>query len=150
MFSHSAEFREATVMQCISDRVCMHVCIYVCVVLRNTIISYCGEQDKLKERLEVEDGEEVISWEEDTLPFTHLITITGVDISFHKAHPDHACAMLTVLKFPQLKVYRSMYMYRASTRATSYLHSLLVCVDVWMCVCVCVSRWFMRVWQWWR
>ena len=54
-------------MQCISDRVCMH-CIYVCVVLRNTIISYCGEQDKLKERLEVE---EVISWEEDTLPFTH-------------------------------------------------------------------------------
>ena len=94
VFSHSAEFREATVMQ----------------------------------------------WEEDTLPFIHLTTIAGVDISFHKAHPDHACAMLTVLKFPQLKVYCSMYMYRARTRATSYLHSLLVCVCVcaWMCVCVCV------------
>ncbi|CAI8045778.1 Endonuclease V [Geodia barretti] len=62
------------------------------------------EQEELKERLEVEDGEEVASWEGDTLPFARLTTIAGVDISFDKAHPDHACAMLTVLTYPQLKV----------------------------------------------
>ena len=64
----------------------------------------CREQEKLKDRLEVEDGEEVASWESDTLPFAHLTTIAGVDISFDKAHPDHACAMLAVLSYPQLKV----------------------------------------------
>ncbi|CAI8010607.1 Endonuclease V [Geodia barretti] len=62
------------------------------------------EQEELKERLEVEDGEEVASWEGDTLPFARLTTIAGVDISFDKAHPDHACAMLTVLTYPELKV----------------------------------------------
>ncbi|CAI8025456.1 Endonuclease V, partial [Geodia barretti] len=62
------------------------------------------EQEELKERLEVEDGEEVASWEGDTLPFARLTTTAGVDISFDKAHPDHACAMLTVLTYPQLKV----------------------------------------------
>ena len=52
----------------------------------------------------MEDGEEVACWEGDTLPFSHLTTIGGVDISFDKRHPNHACAMLTVLTFPGLKV----------------------------------------------
>ena len=73
-------------------------------VFQSVCILCCREQDELKERLEIEDDEEVMSWEEDTLPFTHLTTIGGVDISFDKTHPDHACAMLTVLKYPQLKV----------------------------------------------
>ena len=57
----------------------------------------------------MEDGEEVASWEGDTLPFARLTTIAGVDISFDKAHPDHACAMLTVLTYPQLKVLHTLY-----------------------------------------
>ena len=64
----------------------------------------CREQEELKQRLVVEDGEEVCSWEEDTRPFTHLTTVAGVDISFDKDHPNHACAMLSVLSYPQLKV----------------------------------------------
>ena len=71
------------------------VCVCVCVF---------REQDELKQRLLVEDGEEVLSWQEDTLPFAHLATIAGVDISFDKDCPDHACAMLTILSYPQLEV----------------------------------------------
>ena len=67
-------------------------------------MSVIREQEELKEKLEVEDSEEVTGWEEDTLPFTHLTTIAGVDISFDKTDPNHACAMLAVLSYPQLKV----------------------------------------------
>lgn len=64
----------------------------------------CREQDNLKLKLRVEDGDEARSWEEDTLPFAHLSIVAGVDISFEKEQPNHACAMLSVLSYPQLKV----------------------------------------------
>ena len=75
------------------------------------ICTVCREQEELKQRLVVEDGEEVWSWEEDTRPFTHLTTVAEVDISFDKDHPNHACAMLSVLSYPQLKVYLYLCVY---------------------------------------
>ena len=46
-----------------------------------------------------------IIWGESTNnPFSNLNLIGGVDISFDKDDPDHACACLVVLSFPELKV----------------------------------------------
>ena len=63
------------------------------------------EQEYLKLKLREEDEDEVRSWEEDTHPFAHLTTVAGVDISFDKVNPNHACAMLAILNYPQLKVH---------------------------------------------
>ena len=46
-----------------------------------------------------------IIWDESTNnPFSNLNLIGGVDISFVKDDPDHACACLVVLSFPELEV----------------------------------------------
>ena len=83
------------------------MCMLYATEITIMVMVVCREQEGLKERLEVGDGEEVASWVEDTLPFAHLNTIAGVDISFDKTHPDHACAMLAILSYPQLKVKHS-------------------------------------------
>ncbi|CAH3105756.1 unnamed protein product [Pocillopora meandrina] len=60
------------------------------------------EQIELKEKLVRKD---CIIWGESTNnPFSNLNLIGGVDISFVKDDPDHACACLVVLSFPELKV----------------------------------------------
>lgn len=60
------------------------------------------EQIELKEKLVCKD---CIIWGESTNnPFSNLNLIGGVDISFDKDDPDHACACLVVLSFPELKV----------------------------------------------
>ena len=46
-----------------------------------------------------------IIWGESTNnPFSNLNLVGGVDISFVKDDPDHACACLVVLSFPELEV----------------------------------------------
>ena len=60
------------------------------------------EQIELKEKLVCKD---CIIWGESTSnPFSNLSLIGGVDISFVKDDPDHACACLVVLSFPKLEV----------------------------------------------
>lgn len=60
------------------------------------------EQIELKEKLVCKD---CIIWGESTNnPFSNLNLIGGVDISFVKDDPDHACACLVVLSFPKLEV----------------------------------------------
>lgn len=60
------------------------------------------EQIELKEKLVRKD---CIIWGESTNnPFSNLNLIGGVDISFVKDDPDHACACLVVLSFPELEV----------------------------------------------
>ena len=61
-------------------------------------------QEELKLKLIERDSEEVLSWKKDDDPFSSLHHIGGVDISFDKTTPDHACAMLTILSFPELEV----------------------------------------------
>ena len=50
------------------------------------------------------DCEEVLGWSEGTDSFAGLHHVGGVDISFDKETPNHACAMLCVLSFPSLEV----------------------------------------------
>ena len=60
------------------------------------------EQIELKKKLVCND---CIIWGESTSnPFSNLSVIGGVDISFVKDDPDHACACLVVLSFPKLEV----------------------------------------------
>lgn len=60
------------------------------------------EQIELKKKLVCKD---CIIWGESTSnPFSNLSLIGGVDISFVKDDPDHACACLVVLSFPELEV----------------------------------------------
>ena len=65
---------------------------------------YCREQEVLKAQLVQEDGEDVLSWQNGENLFHGLHHIAGVDISFSKDKPNSACAMLTVLTFPDLEV----------------------------------------------
>ncbi len=51
-----------------------------------------------------EDREDVHGWIKDQNPFGRLYFIAGVDISFQKDSPTTACAMLTILTFPELEV----------------------------------------------
>ena len=62
------------------------------------------EQEILKSQLVQEDDDVVLSWRKGDDLFDGLHHIAGVDISFSKDNPDCACAMLTVLTFPDLKV----------------------------------------------
>lgn len=49
--------------------------------------------------------EDCVKWGDSTEdPFSNLNLIGGVDISFPKEDPDHACACLVVLTFPELEV----------------------------------------------
>ena len=50
------------------------------------------------------DSGEVLSWRLDKDRFSGLHHVAGVDISFVKESPNQACAMITVLNFPELKV----------------------------------------------
>ena len=63
-----------------------------------------SEQEKLKSQLVEEDTVEVKSWQAGDELFGNLKYVAGVDISFEKKNPDHACAMLTILSFPELIV----------------------------------------------
>ena len=67
-------------------------------------IHVCSEQEKLKSQLIEEDSDEVKSWHTGGELFGNLKYIAGVDISFEKENPNHACAMLTILSFPELTV----------------------------------------------
>lgn len=58
-------------------------------------------QDTLKLQLVERDSEEVISWSKDFS--TGLRHIAGVDISFDRKCPSHACAMLCILSYPALE-----------------------------------------------
>ena len=58
----------------------------------------------MKSQLVEEDDEGVLSWRKGDDPFDGLYHIAGVDISFSKDNPNCACAMLTVLTFPDLEV----------------------------------------------
>lgn len=64
----------------------------------------CREQEQLKSQLVEMDSDDVRSWRKGDNPFANLQHIAGVDISFEKEHPTHACAMLAILSFPDLKV----------------------------------------------
>lgn len=59
-------------------------------------------QNELKLELLERDSEEVACWRE--APHIGLHHVAGVDISFDKEHPNHACALLAVLSFPALDV----------------------------------------------
>lgn len=59
-------------------------------------------QDTLKLQLVEKDSEEVASWGEDFS--TGLHHLAGVDISFDRKCPSHACAMLCILSYPSLDV----------------------------------------------
>ena len=61
-------------------------------------------QEEMKSELIEEDSAEVQSWNKEGNAFSGLHHIAGVDISFEKDRPNHACAMLTVLSFPTLEV----------------------------------------------
>ncbi len=63
-----------------------------------------SEQESLKQKLVEEDREEVRSWRRGDDTLANLKYVAGVDISFIKESPNHACAMVTVLSFPHLKV----------------------------------------------
>ncbi len=68
----------------------------------------CSEQDELKARLVEVDSEEVLSWRSVDDQFSQLHHVAGVDISFGKESPSQACAMITILNFPQLEVGKSL------------------------------------------
>ena len=59
----------------------------------------------MKLKLIPEDSEEVLSWQKGDNLFEGLHHVAGVDISFSKNNSDTACAMLTVLTYPDLKVH---------------------------------------------
>ena len=67
----------------------------------------CREQENLKSQLVEIDSDEVKSWRKGADLFSDLQHVAGVDTSFDKEHPTHACAMLAILSFPDLKVWRS-------------------------------------------
>lgn len=73
-------------------------------VLLCKFISISREQEFLKSQLVQEDSEDVLSWRKGDDHFDGLHHIAGVDISFSKDNPNNACAMLTVLTFPDLEV----------------------------------------------
>lgn len=62
------------------------------------------EQEVLKSQLVQEDSKDVLSWQKGDNLFDGLHHIAGVDISFSKDNPNNACAMLTVLSYPDLEV----------------------------------------------
>lgn len=64
------------------------------------------EQEHLKSRLSQEDSDEVLSWQKEGNRFDGLHHVAGVDISFSKDNPDSACAMLAILSYPELEVWR--------------------------------------------
>lgn len=64
-------------------------------------------QEELKMKLVESDSDEVLSWCKEGNPYSSLHHIGGVDISFDKARPPLACAMLTILSFPSLEVLHS-------------------------------------------
>ena len=66
------------------------------------------EQEFLKSQLVQEDSEDVLSWQKGDNLFDGLHHVAGVDISFSKDNPNSACAMLTVLAFPDLEVCSSV------------------------------------------
>jgi deoxyinosine 3'endonuclease (endonuclease V) len=68
------------------------------------LLSLSREQETLKSQLVQEDDEDVLSWRKGDDLFIGLHHIAGVDISFSKDNPNCACAMLTVLTFPNLEV----------------------------------------------
>ncbi|KAL5473519.1 hypothetical protein EMCRGX_G028010 [Ephydatia muelleri] len=59
------------------------------------------EQEELRNLLQQKDSDDVKTWASD---FSKLRYVAGVDISFEKENPKHACATLAVLSFPDLKV----------------------------------------------
>ena len=59
------------------------------------------EQAKLRDLLQQKDSDDVKMWASD---FSKLRYVAGVDISFEKENPNHACATIAVLSFPELKV----------------------------------------------
>ena len=71
------------------------------------LLILCREQEELKSQLVELDSDEVKSWKKGAGPFSDLRHVAGVDISFDKEHPTHACAMLAILSFPDLKVCHS-------------------------------------------
>ena len=50
------------------------------------------------------DSEEVLQWGSAEGMFSQLHHVAGVDISFMKESPNQACAMISILNFPQLEV----------------------------------------------
>lgn len=69
------------------------------------ILQY-SEQDELKKKLIENDSDEVNGWksQDGSDSFRYLKRIGGVDISFDKAKPDRACAIISILKYPSLEV----------------------------------------------
>ena len=63
----------------------------------------CREQEELKARLVEEDCAAVRDWARGEDPFASLRYVAGVDISFEKDQPDHACAMVVVMELPALE-----------------------------------------------
>ena len=66
----------------------------------------CSEQDELKKKLIETDSDDVNGWksQDGSDLFRYLRRIGGVDISFDKAKPDCACAIISILKYPSLEV----------------------------------------------
>lgn len=78
-------------------------------IIHQTI--YYREQDELKKRLIEKDSEEVVSWRCADNLFQNLRFIGGVDISFDKQNRNRSCAILCVLKYPELEVVVYVYVH---------------------------------------
>lgn len=105
-------------------------------LVENEIVeTWKREQIELKEKLVTDN---CIKWGVSSdEPFSELNLIGGVDISFPKGDPDHACACLIVLSFPELKVvYEDLTMVHLSS---PYVPEYLAFREVEFLV-NCVSR----------
>ncbi len=74
------------------------------VFIMSLLIHMFSEQEELKLRLVEVDSDEVLSWGSADGLFSQLRHVAGVDISFMKESPNQACAMISILNFPQLEV----------------------------------------------
>ncbi len=89
----------------------LHPCSYLhtvgghyLVFILSLLIHVFSEQEELKLRLVEVDSEAVLSWGSAEGLFSQLHHVAGVDISFMKESPIQACAMISILNFPQLEV----------------------------------------------
>lgn len=86
------------------------------------LCQYCREQEKLKEKLILEDQDEwakhrvVASGECQSSQGDVLEYVAGVDLSFVKGDEVNACAALVVIRLPHLEVVRLILFYTNFTK----------------------------------
>lgn len=88
----------------------------------NALLLY-SKQEELKSQLVEVDSKEVLSWRSVDGIFSQLHHVAGVDISFVKESPSQACAMVTILNFPQLEVGEGIDMIRINNIIIIFMYS---------------------------